>query len=238
MLYLTERERSCLSDQRYNFLKANHNLLLLYFSIFRLFIRSKIQFFESKSQPIGFCWLPVLGCLSDQRYNFLKANHNPLLCGLRLCCVVYQIKDTIFWKQITTLFWHNIWFLCCLSDQRYNFLKANHNRIPIVEWDVSVVYQIKDTIFWKQITTVNINGHVTSGCLSDQRYNFLKANHNYTEGSSLQFRVVYQVKDTIFWKQITTYMLSVSKLESCLSDQRYIPIFIGIESKSRKKSEV
>ena len=92
-----------------------------------LFIKSKIQFFESKSQPITGC--SVFGS------------------------VVYQVKDTIFWKQITTVcYWVNfpislfikskIQFFesksqptmkvlsavfCCLSSQRYNFLKANHN---------------------------------------------------------------------------------------------------------------
>ena len=35
----------------------------------------------------------------------------------------------------------------CLSDQRYNFLKANHNPKFAEELDKLVVYQIKDTIF-------------------------------------------------------------------------------------------
>jgi len=118
-----------------------------------LFIRSKIQFFESKSQR--YCRFPSVPvcCLSDQRYNFLKANHNGNGSSSGLYPVVYQIKDTIFWKQITTpesvcrsdrqLFIRSkIQFFesksqlierirsqhpCCLSDQRYNFLKANHN---------------------------------------------------------------------------------------------------------------
>ena len=168
---------SCLSDQRYNFLKANHNFKWILFlktvvvyqikdTIFwkqittlsskynffkKLFIRSKIQFFESKSQPINRSVLVMFSCLSDQRYNFLKANHNRA-GGFDNCqFVVYQIKDTIFWKQITTIiafyiiFWQlfirsKIQFFesksqpkrwtrclwdCCLSDQRYNFLKAN-----------------------------------------------------------------------------------------------------------------
>ena len=61
-----------------------------------LFIRSKIQFFESKSQPI----FPPTSlndrCLSDQRYNFLKANHNAVDVNTFEVFVVYQIKDTIF----------------------------------------------------------------------------------------------------------------------------------------------
>ena len=144
-----------------------------------LFIKSKIQFFESKSQLLIFCLVVFVCCLSSQRYNFLKANHNLDFSGLPLVRAVYQVKDTIFWKQITTVFLKNIvkrmLFIkskiqffesksqhndrdyanlrCCLSSQRYNFLKANHNK------------------YGKEV-----NGVI--GCLSSQRYNFLKANHN------------------------------------------------------------
>ena len=93
-----------------------------------MFIRSKIQFFESKSQRQPFRPENITSCLSDQRYNFLKANHNRYSDKITTYRVVYQIKDTIFWKQITTL--NNICLLTesCLSDQRYNFLKAIHNK--------------------------------------------------------------------------------------------------------------
>jgi len=33
-------------------------------------------------------------------------------------------------------------------------LKANHNPVVNVRVGTAVVYQVKDTIFWKQITTV------------------------------------------------------------------------------------
>ena len=92
----------------------------------------------------------------------------------------------------------------CLSSQRYNFLKANHNISAEGGIGKTVVYQVKDTIFWKQITTKFLQLSTKSSCLSSQRYNFLKANHNYTIYVRLFLQVVYQVKDTIFWKQITT----------------------------------
>ena len=124
--------------------------------------------------------------------------------------------------------------VCCLSDQRYNFLKANHNFESLKCLSYIVVYQIKDTIFWKQITTGDRLSRRTSSlfirskiqffesksqpfeisrtfacsCLSDQRYNFLKANHNLSYQEQLPCLVVYQIKDTIFWKQITTNTLS------------------------------
>ncbi len=169
-----------------------------------MFIGSKIQFSESKSQ---LCYLYKhlpSRCLSVQRYNFLKANHNINCTNAAQSKVVYRFKDTIFWKQITTGNITDNWLLCCLSVQRYNFLKANHNSLHTVIIHRTVVYRFKDTIFWKQITT--ILSFIKSGkvlfigskiqfsesksqqratieglnicCLSVQRYNFLKANHN------------------------------------------------------------
>ena len=169
-----------------------------------LFIKSKIQFFESKSQQKKNIHINRICCLSSQRYNFLKANHNKQALRSCLFIVVYQVKDTIFWKQITTqqygwedetkLFikskiqffesksqrWCDIqaMTLRCLSSQRYNFLKANHNWLVRQQTNDTVVYQVKDTIFWKQITTVDCIIISSPSCLSSQRYNFLKANHN------------------------------------------------------------
>ena len=118
-----------------------------------LFVRTKIQFFESKSQHQSPLWYQSFCCSSEQRYNFLKANHNSWRCYTLWWYVVRQNKDTIFWKQITTNGIHIFnrfelfvrtkiqffesksqrpcflsvqWFRCS-SEQRYNFLKANHN---------------------------------------------------------------------------------------------------------------
>ena len=143
-----------------------------------LFIKSKIQFFESKSQPFMYNTCRLVCCLSSQRYNFLKANHNweigdgnilQLFIKSKIqffesksqlyleiskgLLVVYQVKDTIFWKQITTGEGKCRNVRCCLSSQRYNFLKANHNQYFFIHFLNVVVYQVKDTIFWKQITT-------------------------------------------------------------------------------------
>ena len=170
-----------------------------------LFIKSKIQFFESKSQRTYWWGESCNGCLSSQRYNFLKANHNSFKMLSISGIVVYQVKDTIFWKQITTVGWLGNDSHCCLSSQRYNFLKANHNIYSLTWAGTRVVYQVKDTIFWKQITTYRQglgiscllfikskiqffesksqretrHGETDYRCLSSQRYNFLKANHNF-----------------------------------------------------------
>ena len=212
-----------------------------------LFIRSKIQFFESKSQQI----LPLekygMCCLSDQRYNFLKANHNISTNVLLIFQVVYQIKDTIFWKQITTTLFKFAWLLGCLSDQRYNFLKANHNPIDAECSLKLVVYQIKDTIFWKQITTRAMTVHSQAVLFIRSKIQFFESKSQRSRHVFRPGQVVYLIKDTIFWKQITTTCPTLprrwrlfirSKIQffesksqrswsasrcraSCLSDQRY-----------------
>ena len=199
-----KKKKSCLSDQRYNFLKANHNGTWSAVRFFTLFIRSKIQFFESKSQ-----------------------HQNQVLDSQS---VVYQIKDTIFWKQITTAYkgalyllelfirskiqffesksqlgcTNNAWMLCCLSDQRYNFLKANHNTFPGATDYSALFIRSKIQFFESKSQPGQPLFEVVMCCLSDQRYNFLKANHNRCRAQYLTVLVVYQIKDTIFWKQITT----------------------------------
>ena len=60
-------------------------------------------------------------------------------------------------------------------------------------------------------------------------YVILKANHNYNSGNDGIIAVVYQIKDTIFWKQITTY-----SFVSCLVELLFIRSKIQFfESKSQ-----
>ena len=119
----------CLSDQRYNFLKANHNYSDNEQVIKLLFIRSKIQFFESKSQL--WCWTiqKIICCLSDQRYNFLKANHNSSRELYATCRLFIRSKIQFFESKSQPTSPIFTTTDSCLSDQRYNFLKANHNRL-------------------------------------------------------------------------------------------------------------
>ena len=143
----------CLSSQRYNFLKANHNPGTLVQGDYWLFIKSKIQFFESKSQLPRAISLVQKRCLSSQRYNFLKANHNVPVSPFPVALVVYQVKDTIFWKQITTI--------PCLQLKNCRlFIKS------------------KIQFFESKSQQEEAREKLLESCLSSQRYNFLKANHN------------------------------------------------------------
>ncbi len=250
------QKEGCLSVQRYNFLKANHNWIsslrhsssvvyqfkdtIFWKQIttirpkFRrwsmLFISSKIQFSESKSQLTSFFDLKRDSCLSVQRYNFLKANHNckRIETFCRQLFISSKIQFSESKSQLDAIKVGSS--SSCLSVQRYNFLKANHNLAGFGVESSTVVYQFKDTIFWKQITTdpvmeaaqpvlfisskiqfseskSQLNKSlraIPESCLSVQRYNFLKANHNYSGLPCVYYWVVYQFKDTIFWKQITT----------------------------------
>ena len=126
----------------------------LHFTHIVLFIKSKIQFFESKSQhqehrePQREC------CLSSQRYNFLKANHNDTTCFATSFLVVYQVKDTIFWKQITTCAYRGSYQFMLFIKSKIQFFESKSQRSVTDYGNFSVVYQVKDTIFWKQITTI------------------------------------------------------------------------------------
>ena len=63
---------------------------------------AKIQIFESNSQPISICNQQNQCCLWPQRYKFLKAIHNATSEIAKKIDVVYDRKDTNFWKQFTT----------------------------------------------------------------------------------------------------------------------------------------
>jgi len=144
--------------------------------------------------------------------------------------VVHDIKDRKFWKQITTLFLEEITAARCSRHQRSKILKANHNSIKATLEKGSVVHDIKDRKFWKQITTLGINSFKMSQlfttskienfesksqrygqrvlrhccCSRHQRSKILKANHNILRLNYKRRKVVHDIKDRKFWKQITT----------------------------------
>ena len=255
-------EIRCSPSQRYKFLKAIHNSKLsrcrwfldvrrhkdtnfwkqfttIWFCCFRnhwMFAVTKIQIFESNSQPNVDLSYPCRWCSPSQRYKFLKAIHNGGGWWHSHLFDVRRHKDTNFWKQFTTCFIvlferplmfavtkiqifesnsqlnvMNIWLsLWCSPSQRYKFLKAIHNRwIRIVMLKVDV-RRHKDTNFWKQFTTEYILFFHLYRCSPSQRYKFLKAIHNQSLFAVLAVNDVRRHKDTNFWKQFTTHHQSLS----------------------------
>ena len=96
---VTEIERfalSCFRLQRYKLLKAIHNLRRRNKSLPKLFQTTKIQTFESNSQPSVKGSLCLCCCFRLQRYKLLKAIHNEKSEGATAEHVVSDYKDTNF----------------------------------------------------------------------------------------------------------------------------------------------
>ena len=169
-----------------------------------LFPMSKIQIFESNSQPPSFPGKSVARCFRCQRYKFLKAIHNtPTRRGFAPT-VVSDVKDTNFWKQFTTprpnatarkqlfpmskiqifesnsqLFNDWNWINgSCFRCQRYKFLKAIHNVRLWRHLVQSLFPMSKIQIFESNSQPSLIIVPLTTCCFRCQRYKFLKAIHN------------------------------------------------------------
>ena len=187
-----------------------------------LFQTTKIQIFESNSQPPVPSTSVTVSCFRLQRYKFLKAIHNLRIYSDIGIKVVSDYKDTNFWKQFTTstynkcntrrlfqttkiqIFESNSQlcrFLyrqrsCCFRLQRYKFLKAIHNCWQWYYWWRYVVSDYKDTNFWKQFTT--------------------KRSCRPPVGALFQ-----TTKIQIFESNSQRYLLTKMQLNSCFRLQRY-----------------
>ena len=198
-----------------------------------MFQTTKIQTFESNSQPTETEIAGVFSCFRLQRYKLLKAIHN---CKHNIIYgkdVVSDYKDTNFWKQFTTAA-ARFWFFgrlfqttkiqtfesnsqprlaywmkrCrCFRLQRYKLLKAIHNKALYATENNPVVSDYKDTNFWKQFTT-----GVPSRCRTWRLFQTTKI-QTFESNSQLEYifpilkSVVSDYKDTNFWKQFTTAIL-------------------------------
>ena len=204
-----------------NFWKQFTTLISSYSLTCQLFRISKIQTFESNSQPIA-----------------LYRTDN---------WVVQNIKDTNFWKQFTT---SNALHTCCVTLFRISKIQtfeSNSQRNILVDLILFVVQNIKDTNFWKQFTTTfytlatsyglfriskiqtfESNSQLTYDvyfpvlcCSEYQRYKLLKAIHNTPEKDVKGKDVVQNIKDTNFWKQFTTNIKFLCTNFGCSEYQRY-----------------
>ena len=169
----------CSEYQRYKFLKAIHNILMigniagivvqnikdtsfwkqftthpsLIATIYLLFRISKIQVFESNSQQNVSDKTGLTSCSEYQRYKFLKAIHNAITNRYWLVEVVQNIKDTSFWKQFTTIGWRPYSHVRLFRISKIQVFESNSQRILR-------------------------SRRRTSSCSEYQRYKFLKAIHN------------------------------------------------------------
>ena len=161
---------------------------------------------------------------------FIESNSQQTAEGVNENPVVVGIKDTVYWKQFTTTNEYMNTIKSCCWYQRYCLLKAIHNSSPFLNRFTSVVVGIKDTVYWKQFTTVRFVDCVINqlllvskilfiesnsqplqvfyivhiSCCWYQRYCLLKAIHNHCCISYPNIIVVVGIKDTVYWKQFTT----------------------------------
>ena len=103
---------------------------------------------------------------------------------------------------------------CCYWYQRYLILKAIHNlKIALIALRL-VVTDIKDTSFWKQFTTKNVDRILDSLLLLISKIPHFESNSQLSHGNILEGYVVTDIKDTSFWKQFTTCSIEIGK--ACL----------------------
>ena len=215
---------SCFRLQRYKLLKAIHNACTLGYFVLRvvsdyentnfwkqfttriwtaktaqkLFQTTKIQTFESNSQPCSICRAASPCCFRLQRYILLKAIHNAFWA---ICCarvVVSDYKDTNFWKQFTTSM-----YAVCTSKLLFQTTKIQ-------------------TFESNSQQRSRYNGRICR-CFRLQRYKLLKAIHNAAGWQHHVALVVSDCKYTNFWKQFTTIYQKRLRLVSCF---RLLPIQI------------
>ena len=96
------RQWCCFLYHKVTKLKANHNMLLIFF-------------------------LRLPGCFLYHKVTKLKANHNT---HTRVCvcvCAVSYITKLLNWKQITTKTYQSDIFNSCFLYHKVTKLKANHN---------------------------------------------------------------------------------------------------------------
>jgi len=81
------------------------------------------------------------------KIQFLKAIHNLIRKKMKTNWVVYDVKDTIFESNSQPAFDKPFQTFKLFTMSKIQFLKAIHNIVQVLERDVRVVYDVKDTIF-------------------------------------------------------------------------------------------
>ena len=236
----------CFRCQRYKFLKAIHNSFPIALSGTKLFSMSKIQIFESNSQPNFRCFRLQLVVFDVKDTNFWKQFTTTTTMGIRAGLlfsmskiqifesnsqrvarntlddyVVFDVKDTNFWKQFTTTNFGTLTPIRCFRCQRYKFLKAIHNKWKPSHHIKRLFSMSKIQIFESNSQHLFIPYPNNVCCFRCQRYKFLKAIHNIQWGHLPHGTVVFDVKDTNFWKQFTTTCSIFVSFARCFRCQRY-----------------
>ena len=182
---IPERHLCCSWCQRYELMRAIHNYYVVDCFFIELFLMSKIRTYESNSQRTMAYRRTHPSCSWCQRYELMRAIHNPKGSMAQRIMVVPDVKDTNLWEQFTTKLcrplWRNSLFL--MSKIRTYESNSQHYRLREYRW---------------------------SGCSWCQRYELMRAIHNMFIRVALPYRVVPDVKDTNLWEQFTTNIYDTS----------------------------
>ncbi len=171
--------KSCMKYVKDTILKANHNVVILWWRYFQaVWSMSKIQFWKQITTAITVL-NQFLGLYEVcQRYNFESKSQldSRITHGI---LAVWSMSKIQFWKQITTtsiyltpslllyevcqrynfesksqLFFNaSIIGFCCMKYVKDTILKANHNHARTYFSRIKAVWSMSKIQFWKQITT-------------------------------------------------------------------------------------
>ncbi len=172
-------QTSCSEYQRYQLLRAIHNKPPPHKNLDLLFRISKISTFESNSQLFKAKSMSIASCSEYQRYQLLRAIHNPNKSAAMNASVVPNIKDINFWEQFTTFGY----------DEVAKMMLFRISKISTFESNSQLLTAVKITCY---------------SCSEYQRYQLLRAIHNINKQESKIPKVVPNIKDINFWEQFTT----------------------------------
>ena len=68
--------------------------------------------------------------------------------------------------------------ISCFQYGKGSKMKANHNRVPIIRYRITVVSSTAKVVKWKQITTEAGKQFCDDGCFQYGKGSKMKANHN------------------------------------------------------------
>ena len=191
---------------------------------------SKIRTYESNSQLYLVLMLYSISCSWCQRYELMRAIHNPDNGQFEKWEVVPDVKDTNLWEQFTTngipltttllLFLMSkirtyesnsqpemvtpCFFSCCSWCQRYELMRAIHNAHADLYDKQLVVPDVKDTNLWEQFTTHNLPANRIIWLFLMSKIRTYESNSQPTNVRAMVVLVVPDVKDTNLWEQFTT----------------------------------
>ena len=150
----------------------------LRFRFVLLFQTTKIQNFETNSQPTAILINRWEHCFRPQRYKILKPIHNNGWNYKRYIRTVSDHKDTKFWNQFTTVEVFKILNHDCFRPQRYKILKPIHNTNGMASFYYPLFQTTKIQNFETNSQHPKCRLRTVKDCFRPQRYKILKPIHN------------------------------------------------------------